>query len=390
MSHPLLHSSPIPVGHRSEGTTGQRIRNHLSISFARKGVPPQTCLWCRGHLQTFLISLSISQPPRTVVGPWTWCSNLIPKHLHFQMRLLSERGVSHLTNLSLLCAHALKSSLNLVRFPIAPNQRYQLSNPLPGLETLGIMHPHWHSTSPGVQQRLISLYLLSLASTSPDGVASPTSPTALTTFESELQYSRSPHDVAALLRWGLRHLRLEGDSFGKESGDWTWYSTFAEAERAGSYPPDAFSNSLVPQLPSAHTELLLATLDIISSLSTRSEANGSSGSKLSKFFGLWLLTSEQSMEGDDWSAFYDRWDRAGRILEHLFLARIRFVSVVFEFPIITSDGHTYIVMMHLVYLEGSLILLSTTLTTMESTYPRTICFHVHDSQHGNSMHCSCS
>ena len=251
------------------------------------------------------------------------------------------------------------------------------------------MHPHWHSTSPAVQQRLISLYLLSLASTSPDGVTSPTSPTAVTTFESELQYTRSPHDVAAVLRWGLRHLELEGGSFGKESGDWTWYSTFTEAERAGSYPRDAFSNSLIPQLPTAHAELLLATLDIISSLSTRSEANGSSGSKLSKLFGLWLLTSEQSTEGDDWSALYDRWDRAGRILEHLFLARIRFVSVVFKF-LITSDSHTYIVMMHIVYLEGSQISLSTTLTTMTSTFPRMICFHVHGSQHGNSMHCSCS
>jgi len=202
------------------------------------------------------------------------------------------------------------------------------------------MHPHWHSTSPKVQHRLISLYLLSLTSTNPDGATSPTSPTAVTTFESELHYAHSPHDVAAVLRWALRHLKLEGDGFGKESGDWTWYNTFAEAERAGSYPPDAFSNSLIPQLPTAHTELLLSTLDIISSLSARSEANGSSGSKLSKFFGLWLLTSDDSTECDDWSAFYDRWDRTGRILEHLFLARIRFVPNVFSFHN-TSDGNTY-------------------------------------------------
>jgi Domain of unknown function (DUF1708) len=202
------------------------------------------------------------------------------------------------------------------------------------------MHPHWHSTSPEVQHRLISHYLLSLTSTNPDGATSPTSPTAVTTFESELHYAHSPHDVAAVLRWALRHLKLEGDGFGKESGDWTWFNRFAEAERAGSYPPDAFSNSLIPQLPTAHTELLITTLDIISSLSARSEANGSSGSKLSKFFGLWLLTSDDSTECDDWRAFYDRWDRSGRILEHLFLARIRFVSNVFGFHN-TSDGNTY-------------------------------------------------
>lgn len=166
-----------------------------------------------------------------------------------------------------------------------------------------------------------------MASLSPNNVTSPTSPTAPATFESELRYTRSPHDVAAVLRWGLRHLKLDGDSFGKESGDWTWYDTFTEAERTGSYQLDAFSKSLIPLLPTAHTELLLTMLDTISSLSACCEANGSSGSKLSKFFGLWLLTSEPSVEGDDWNVFYNRWDRAGRILEHLFLARIRFALV---------------------------------------------------------------
>jgi Domain of unknown function (DUF1708) len=190
------------------------------------------------------------------------------------------------------------------------------------------MHPHWHSASSEVQHRLITLYLLSLASTSPDATASPTSPGAPSAFESNLHYARSPHDVAAVLRWGLRHLKLDGVSFGKESGDWTWYNTFAEAERTNSYPPNAFSKHLIPQLPPIHRELLLATLDIISSLSAHGEANGSSGSKLSKFFGLWLLTSEHSTESHEWSAFYERWERAGRILEHLFLARIRFAPTV--------------------------------------------------------------
>ena len=206
-----------------------------------------------------------------------------------------------------------------------------MSHPLSGLETLGVMHPHWHSASLDAQHRLISLYILSLASTGRNDATSPTSPTAPATFEYELHYTCSPYDVAAVLRWGLRHLKLDGDSFGKESSDWTWYNMFAEAERTSSYPSDAFSKFLIPQLPAAHAELLLATLDIISSLSARSEANGSSGSKLSKIFGLWLLTCEDSTEGNDWSAFYDRWDRAGRILEHLFLARIRFAPVVFDF-----------------------------------------------------------
>ena len=219
------------------------------------------------------------------------------------------------------------------------NRLLHITRPLPGLETLGVMHPHWYSASPEVQRRLISLYILSLASAGPNDATSSTSPTAPATFEYELQYTCSSHDAAAILRWGLRHLKLDGNCFGKEFGDWTWYNTFAEAERASSYSPDAFSK-LLSRLPTAHTELLLATLDIISSLGARSEANGSSGSKLSKFFGLWLLTCEDYTEGDDWSAFYDRWDRAGRILEHLFLARIRFVPVIFSLLASLTITHT--------------------------------------------------
>jgi hypothetical protein len=50
--------------------------------------------------------------------------------------------------------------------------------------------------------------------------------------------------------------------------------------------------------------------------------------KLFKFFGLWLLTSEHFTESLEWSAFYERWERAGCILEHLFLARIQSVLTV--------------------------------------------------------------
>ncbi|ETW79673.1 hypothetical protein HETIRDRAFT_247075, partial [Heterobasidion irregulare TC 32-1] len=102
--------------------------------------------------------------------------------------------------------------------------------------------------------------------------------------------------------------------------------------RSASYPPLAFSQTLVPQLPPAHSELLFTTLDVISSLAAHSEANGISGSKLTKFMGLWLLTGRRSAEADDWKTFYDRWERAGRILEHLFLSRIRDEAVSNKMP----------------------------------------------------------
>ena len=188
------------------------------------------------------------------------------------------------------------------------------------------MHPHWYSASPDIQRKLISLYILSLASNSPSTLpASPTSPSAL--FNTELEYTRSPHDLAAVLRWALRHVQLEGDFFGigSSSEPWKWYKNFSEAERAASYPSSAFSQFLTPQIPPAHLQLLLATLEIVSSLAAHSDYSGISGSKVSKLLGLWLLTARRAEENDDWPAFYARWERAGRILEHLFLAQIRCV-----------------------------------------------------------------
>lgn len=198
------------------------------------------------------------------------------------------------------------------------------------------MHPHWHSASPTVQRKLISLFILSLAPKSPITTLTPTATALAAAFESELNYARSPHDVAAVLRWGLRHLKVDGGSFGKkEDSGFSWYDVFAESERNKSYPPKAFSELLVPELPPAHYELLLTTLDTIAALAARSEMNGVSGSRLSMFFGYYLLTGNKSDQAEDWHAFYAQWERAGRMLEHLFLAQIRsvFTAMAFRSPL---------------------------------------------------------
>ncbi|ESK85288.1 putative thioredoxin [Moniliophthora roreri MCA 2997] len=186
-----------------------------------------------------------------------------------------------------------------------------------GLETLGVMHPHWYSASPETQRHLITLFVQSLASKSPSPTIS-TDPSSA--FEYQISTTRSMHDVAAVLRWGLRHLQLEGSSFGNDP---RWYTSFFEAERNASYPPRAFSEQLTPLVSRPHMDLLSATLAIFSSLAAHAEANGISGSKLSMLLGLWLLNSQRSESGDDWKTFYDRWERNGRMLEHLFLSHIR-------------------------------------------------------------------
>ncbi|KAJ8517094.1 hypothetical protein ONZ45_g5674 [Pleurotus djamor] len=188
-----------------------------------------------------------------------------------------------------------------------------------GLETLGIMHPHWYSASPDVQRRLISFYIHSLAPNSPLTTLFPSS-TPQAAFESEVQFTRSPHDVAAVLRWGIRHLKLQGAAFGNTD---TWYKDFLNAERSADYPPDAFSSKLVPLLPPAHVDTLKTILEIMSTLAAHTEANSTSGSKLAKLFGLWLLSIPRVEPQDDWASFYARWECSGRMLEHLFLSHIR-------------------------------------------------------------------
>ena len=234
--------------------------------------------------------------------------------------VIGERRLNPLEALVLIraCSQAIVSTGEHLLIGLSLYLGYLLRST--GLETLGVMHPHWYSSSPEVQRRLISQFIHSLKP-APQGLMTPLSlnSTLLTPFEAEVN-SRSPYDVAAVLRWGLRHLQLEGDHFGTDDG---WYKAFLDAEAAASYPPKAFSEKLAPKLPSAHLDLLIATLEIISSLAAHSEANGTSGNKLSKIFGLWLLTARRVEEQDDWHSFYQRWERTGRMLEHLFLARIR-------------------------------------------------------------------
>ena len=81
------------------------------------------------------------------------------------------------------------------------------------------MHSHWYSASPDVQHGLIYLYILSLASKSTSTTLSTSSKSNV---NSELQYTRSSHDIVAVFHlvgvsdisdWGLEgslHHRMDG------------------------------------------------------------------------------------------------------------------------------------------------------------------------------------
>ncbi|KIJ54095.1 hypothetical protein M422DRAFT_153811, partial [Sphaerobolus stellatus SS14] len=186
------------------------------------------------------------------------------------------------------------------------------------------MRPHWFASPrhQEVQLQLISRFLHALAAQRQGNAiaSSSTSNSPSAAFESELRYTRDPHDVTAVLRWGLRHLQLTNDQFGTADD---WYKSFSESERASSFPPKAFDDILIPLIPDVHTRLVRAILDLVSSLAAHSEQNGISGNKLSKVLGWWILSTRNINERTEWPVFYKEWEVAAREFEHLFLAYVR-------------------------------------------------------------------
>ena len=149
------------------------------------------------------------------------------------------------------------------------------SSPVAGLATLGIFKPHWHSASQDEQYKLITLFLQSIANST---TLPPPPGASLEKFEAQL-LKASPHDIADVLKWSLRHLQLENQSFpiATSADEWEWYKAFAEAERTAGFPANAYTDLLLPLLPPAHQELLSAFLDIGTSVTAHAEANGVSG-----------------------------------------------------------------------------------------------------------------
>ncbi|KAG8808858.1 hypothetical protein FRC18_004823, partial [Serendipita sp. 400] len=192
-----------------------------------------------------------------------------------------------------------------------------------GLETPGIFKAFWYAQSAEKQRRLLVAFLQTLSGDSAatrDDVEPKPNP-AVETFDAYLA-SASPHDIAEVLKWALRHFKLQGSSFGNSTDEYGWYKTFAESEKSAEYPPEAYSTILPPLLPSEHQQLLDTLFNFASSLACYAEINGVSGSKFTRLIGWWLL-SERREPSQGLISFIQEWETAARILEHLFLAYIR-------------------------------------------------------------------
>ncbi|KAH8928605.1 hypothetical protein BT69DRAFT_490820 [Atractiella rhizophila] len=194
-----------------------------------------------------------------------------------------------------------------------------------GLTSLGLFRPYRLSENPTNIRRLISLYLLSLPTSSPSHAQLPAKSalrgwSGLSETEGEgegwqKEMERANiSDVAVVLKWALRHLDYGSSSFGS-STSLGWYATFVEEEKKASFPPRAYSTILLPSLPAAHGSLLSSVLSLIGAIASHSEYNGMHSSRLCFILSGWLFGIK--------SGEYAEWKKAGEALEHVWLAWVR-------------------------------------------------------------------
>ncbi|GAK67429.1 uncharacterized protein PAN0_018c5656 [Moesziomyces antarcticus] len=152
-------------------------------------------------------------------------------------------------------------------------------------------------------------------------------------LDKELRYA-APHDVVAVMKWGLRHLRLRCADFDSKDAD-EWYEVFAAAERAAAYPARAIADLLHPKLPIATAELLSETLDLMASVAAHSSTNHMPAAQICKVLGFWLFgrigVAHPPPTVDE---LVDAVNRAAGVAEHLLLAHIRSqAAVTFSMPL---------------------------------------------------------
>ncbi|GAC76288.1 hypothetical protein PANT_20c00043 [Moesziomyces antarcticus T-34] len=152
-------------------------------------------------------------------------------------------------------------------------------------------------------------------------------------LDKELRYA-APHDVVAVMKWGLRHLRLRCADFDSKDAD-EWYDGFAAAERAAAYPARAIADLLHPKLPIATAELLSEMLDLMASVAAHSSTNHMPAAQICKVLGFWLFgrigVAHPPPTVDE---LVDAVNRAAGVAEHLLLAHIRSqAAVTFSMPL---------------------------------------------------------
>lgn len=167
-----------------------------------------------------------------------------------------------------------------------------------------------------------------------------------------------PHDLAAVVKWGLARLgrvypvpvSSQEQSVGRKGEEETIfvhqrgfleydsYVPWAFYERSKEYPETAFSTFL-DGLASSSAALLVALFSLLSSTVSYSLQNGMTPSKLGRLFGplLFGLPEDETFEKT-----YDAYVRVSNAAEHLLLAYIRDMGAMESLPTRLADHiHQY-------------------------------------------------
>lgn len=152
-------------------------------------------------------------------------------------------------------------------------------------------------------------------------------------LDKELRYA-SPHDIASVMKWGLRHMRMRTSDFSSKDTD-EWYDVFVAAERESGYHARAIADLLHPKLPQATAELLSEVLDLMASVAAHASSNHMPASALCRMLGFWILGRiGVAHPPPTVSELVDAVNKAAAMAEHLLLAHIRSqAAVTFSMPL---------------------------------------------------------
>ncbi|OCF30439.1 hypothetical protein I316_07926 [Kwoniella heveanensis BCC8398] len=212
------------------------------------------------------------------------------------------------------------------------------------LNTVGLMLPHRLDSD-----RLTELYLLSIYALTINPALLSSFPTIAAQFAQPsfdpskvwterlkviARDTERPSDLAEVLKYILRRLHTfptPSSTSNKPLIDSTSYVAFVQAENAASYPWEAYNTLLVPKLQPGVPRYLDEIFEVWSAIAAHADENTMTAGRLAYLLGWWVLRSGVSKVAE-WEKFYKDWQVAGRRIEHLLFAWIRYQSTRMQIP----------------------------------------------------------
>ncbi|WVN90605.1 uncharacterized protein L203_105846 [Cryptococcus depauperatus CBS 7841] len=210
-----------------------------------------------------------------------------------------------------------------------------------GLDTRGIMLPRGLDADQTTQSYLFALYALctnpdllpSLPSISSQ-IANPTSDQNSEAWRERLINSLKdtvqPVNIAESLKLILRRLVPsvpDTDSLINK----TIYTNFVQSEHASSYPFSAYGELFSPSVGPTIQSYLNEMFELWTAIAIQSEQNGMTAGKVAYLLGWWACGMNVKKH-ETWGQLYNNWQEAGKRLEHLLYAWIRFQTIKQKLP----------------------------------------------------------